>query len=159
MQIENVAGICLTTGRTSQQQRHRTIRRRMLRQIVVDAKAVTALTLLVALVHEILRHRNTRIRSKVLQRSGVGSRRRHHDRISHRAMILERFHDARHRRCLLTDRNIDADTVLPLLIDDRIDRDRRFARAAVADDQLALPASDRNQSIDRFQARLQRLMH
>src|SRR5207244_8596688 len=43
------------------------------------------------------------------------------------------------------------------LIDDRVDRDGGFAGLAVADDQLALTAADRDHRVDRFVAGLHRL--
>ena len=62
-----------------------------------------------------------------------------------------------HRGRALADRHIDADHVRVLLIDDRIDADRRLAGGAVADDQLALAAPDREQGVDHQNARLHRL--
>src|SRR5581483_5317793 len=41
----------------------------------------------------------------------------------------------------------------------RVDRDRRLARGAVADDQLALAAADVRHRVDRLDPRLQRLLH
>jgi hypothetical protein len=46
-----------------------------------------------------------------------------------------------------------------LLVDDRVDRDRGLAGLAVADDQLALAAADRDHRVDRLDAGLQRLVH
>ena len=43
------------------------------------------------------------------------------------------------------------------LADDRVDRDRRFAGRAVANDQLALAATDRDHRVDRHDAGLDRL--
>src|SRR3546814_4607511 len=62
-------------------------------------------------------------------------------------------------RLLLADRDVEAEHVLPLLIQDRIDRDRGLADAAVADDQLALTATDRDHRVDRLHAGLHRLVH
>src|SRR3954447_13212101 len=53
--------------------------------------------------------------------------------------------------------HIDADDALALLIDDRVDRDGGLAGLAVADDQLALAAADRDHGVDRLESRLQRL--
>ena len=59
----------------------------------------------------------------------------------------------------LADRDVDRDDVLVLVVDDRVDRDRRLAGLAVADDQLALAAADRDHAVDRLQPGLQRLLH
>ena len=112
-----------------------------------------------ALVHEVLCHRNARIRCEVLERRRVCCRCGNNDRVRHRTAVLERLDDARDRRCLLTDRDIDADTVLALLVQNRIDGDGRLSRAAVADDQLALPAPDRDEGVDCLQTGLERLMN
>ena len=62
------------------------------------------------------------------------------------------------RRLLLADRDVDADHVLALLVDDRIDRDRGLAGLAIADDQLALTAADRDHRVDGLDARRHRLV-
>ncbi len=46
-----------------------------------------------------------------------------------------------------------------LLVQDRVDQDRRLARRAVADDQLALAAADVRHRVDRLDPGLQRLLH
>ena len=57
------------------------------------------------------------------------------------------------------DRDVDRDQVGVLVVDDRVDRDRRLAGLAVADDQLALAAADRDHRVDRLEAGLHRLLH
>ena len=111
-----------------------------------------------AFIHEVLRHRNARIGSEVLQRRAVRRRCGDDDRVLHSAAVFECLDNARDGRCLLTDGDVDADTVLSLLVQNRIDGNRRLARAAVADDQLALSAADRHEGVDRLQTRLERLM-
>ena len=86
---------------------------------------------------------------------------------SHRAVFLERLHQLRHGGALLSDRDIDAVELLRfigpgvdrLLVDDGVDDHRGLAGLAVADDQLALAAADRDQCVDRLQAGLHRLVH
>ncbi len=46
-----------------------------------------------------------------------------------------------------------------LLVEEGVDDDRRLAGLAVADDQLALPAADRDQRVDGLEAGRHRLMH
>ena len=151
VQIEHVAGIRLAAGRTAEQQRDLAIRLRVLRQVVVDAERVFAV------VEEVLAHRRAGVRREVLQRRRFGRGRGDDDRVLHRAVLFERADDLRDRRLLLTDRDVDADDVLALLIDDRVDRDRGLAGLAVADDQLALSAADRNHGVDGLESGLQRL--
>ena len=73
-------------------------------------------------------------------------------------MIFERLHHLGHSRPLLADRDIDADHVAALLVDDGVERDGGLAGLAVADDQLALAAADRNHAVDGLDAGLQRLL-
>src|SRR6185295_17641469 len=60
---------------------------------------------------------------------------------------------------LLPDGDIDALHALTLLVQDRVDRDGGLARLAVADDELALTATDRRHGVDGLDAGLQRLVH
>ena len=80
---------------------------------------------------------------------------------------VERLDDLRHGRALLADGDIDAIElgllvgagVDGLLVDDGVDGDGGLAGLAVADDQFALAAADRDQGVDGLQAGLHRLMH
>src|SRR5215467_14054512 len=71
-----------------------------------------------------------------------------------RAVLLKQLANLRHLEVLLADGHVDADEVLALLVDDRIERDGGLAGLAVADDQLALAAADRDQGVNRLEARL-----
>ena len=64
-----------------------------------------------------------------------------------------------HRRLLLADGHVDAEHVLALLVDDGVDGDGGLAGLAVADDELALAAADRDHRVDGLDAGLQRLVH
>ena len=55
----------------------------------------------------------------------------------------------------MADCAIDAFHAFAFLVDDRIEGNRRFSRLTVADDQLALTASNRNHRINRLDARFQ----
>src|SRR5581483_10382612 len=110
-----------------------------------------------AVVAEILAHRDAGVGGDVLQRRGITRGGGHHDRVRHRAMLFERLDHAGDGRALLADRDVDAIDVEAFLIDDRIHRDRGLAGLPVADDQLALAAADRNHRVDRLDPGLQRL--
>ena len=60
---------------------------------------------------------------------------------------------------LLADRDIDANNVAVLLVDDRVDRNRGLADGAIADDEFALAAAEREQRIDYDEPGLDRLRH
>ncbi len=151
VEIEDVARIRLAARRAAEQQRDLAIRRGVLGEIVVDDQRV------LAVVEEVLADRAAGIRREVLQRRRFRRRGVDDHRVVHRPVLLEGLDHLRDGRLLLTDRHVDALHVLALLVDDRVDRHGRLAGLAVADDQLALAAADRNHRVDGLEPRLQRL--
>jgi hypothetical protein len=63
------------------------------------------------------------------------------------------------RRLLLADGDVEAVNAEPLLVDDGVDRDGGLAGLAVADDELALAASDGDHRVDGLDPGLERLLH
>ena len=165
MQIEDVAGIRLASGRAAQRERHLTIRNGVLRKIVVDDEHVSARVLgarglaVLAVVHEELADSGTRHGGDVLERRGIGRGGRDDDCIVERMVLRERLADARHRRSFLADGDIDADDALASLVQDGVDGDGGLACLAVADDELALAATDGDHRVDGEQTRLQGFAH
>ena len=153
VQIEDIAGIGLATGRTAQQQRDLAIAYRMLGEVVIDHQRMAFR------VAEVLAHGARRERSEVLHRRRLGRGGRDDDGVRHRAVLLQRFDDLRHRRALLPDGAVDADQVLARGVDDGVQRDGRFASLSVADQQLALAAPDGNHGVDGLDAGVHRLAH
>ena len=150
MQIEYVAGIRFTSGRTAQKQRHGAVCYRVLGQVVVNDKDV------LLLVHEILSDRYAGIGSQELHRSGIGCRSGNNDRIGVGAALFKGFSQTGNTARFLANCYINADYAGFLLVQDGINGNRRLTGTAVADDQLALSASDRYQSVNRFNTGLQR---
>ena len=111
-----------------------------------------------AAVAEVLAHRAGRVRADVEQRRRIRRAGGDDDGVLHRARLFERPDHLRDRRLLLADRVVNADDVLAALVDDRVDRDGGLAGLAVADDQLALAAADRDHRVDRLQPGLHRLL-
>src|SRR5262245_4344210 len=160
MQIEDVAGISLAARWAAQQQRHLSIGDRLFRQVIVDDNGMHAV------VAEEFAHRAAREWRQILHWRRIGGGGCNDDRIVERALLLEHLHELRDGRPLLADRDVDAiefDLLIRLrikrlLIEDGVERDCGLAGLAVADDQLALTASDRNQGINRLQPGRHRLM-
>ena len=153
MQVEHVAGVGFAAWRTTQQQRDLAIGPGLLGQIVINDQRVHAA------IAEVLAHGATGIGCDELGRGRVGSGRRNHDGVFHRAVLGQFAHYVGDGRSLLADRDVDAEHVLPLLVDDGIHRHRRLAGLAIANDQLALAATDRNHRVDGLEAGLHRLRH
>ncbi len=152
VQVEHVAGIRLAPRRAAQEERDLAVRRGVLGEVVVDRQGV------LLVVEEPLAHRASGVRSDVEHRRRVRGCRGHDDRVLHRSVLCERLGDLGDGRLLLADDDVDADDALALLVDDRVEGDGRLAGLAVADDQLALPAADRDHGVDRLQARLDGLL-
>ena len=125
----------------------------MLGEVVVDDQRR------LAVVEEVLGHRASGVRRQELDRRGLVGGRHHDDRVVERAGVLERLGERDDGRLALADRDVHADQVAVLVVDDRVDRDRGLARLAVADDQLALAAADRDHRVDRLQPGQHRLLH
>src|SRR3990172_9039031 len=152
MQVEDVARVRLPPRRPAQQERELPVGHGVLGQVVVDAQRVTAA------VAVVFPHRAPRIGGNEVDRSGLGGGRGDDDRIVHRAELAELLDHLGDRRLLLADRHVDADDAGPLLVDDRVEGHGGLARLAVADDELALPAADRDHRVDRLDAGLERLL-
>src|SRR5437667_1781583 len=160
MQIEHVAGIGFAARRAAQQQRHLTIGDGLLGQVVIDDDGVHAV------VAEIFAHGAAGERRDVLHRRRIGRGGCDHDRIFQRALLFQHLHELSDGRTLLADRDIDAikldflvaGRVQRLLIENRVERNRGLASLAVADDQFALAAADRDQRVDGLEAGRHRLV-
>ena len=152
MQIENVAGVGLTSRGTANQQRERTVRDSVLGQVIVDDQDV------LALVHEVFTHGAACVGGDILQRRQLGRGGTDDGCVRHSAVFLKILDQRCHGRALLTDGNIDAQNVLALLVDDGIGGNDGLAGLAVTDDKLTLAAANRNHRVDGLNAGLQRLL-
>src|ERR1700761_1696273 len=160
VQIEHVARVGFAARRAAQQQRHLAVSDGLLGQVVIDDDGVHAV------VAEIFAHGAAGERRDVLHRRRIRRGRGDDDRIFQRALLFEHLDELRHGGALLADRDVDAiqlDVLVGLrverlLVENGVERDRGLAGLAVADDQLALAAADRNQRIDRLEAGRHRLV-
>ncbi len=153
VQVEDVARVCLAARRAAEQQRHLAIRVRVLRQVVVDRERV------LLVVEPVLGDRGARVRREELDRRRLVGRRGDDHGVVERAGVVELLRHLDHGGHPLPHRDVDALQVLVLVVDDRVDADRRLAGLTVADDQLALAATDVRHGVDRLDARLHRLLH
>ena len=150
MEVENVARVGFTSGRTADKQRESAVGDGVLREVVVYNENV------LPAVHEIFADGAARVGGDVLERGGFGSGRRDDDSVVHGAVFVERVDDVCDGGLFLTDRDVDADAVFAALVQDRVGRDDGFACLAVADNELALAAADRNHGVDGLDAGLER---
>ena len=148
VQIEDVTGVGLTTGGSSQQKGHLSVGNGLLREIVVDDEAV------LARVSEELADGAAGVGSEELQGSSLGGGGSHDDGVLERVVVAEHLHDVSDGGSLLADGNVDAVELLgvldvavnegALLVQDGVDSDGSLAGLSVANDQLSLASANRN---------------
>ena len=153
VKIEHVTGISFASRWTAQQQRDLAIGDGVLGKIVVDAQRVPLG------IAEIFAHGAGSVGRDVLHGRGIGRRGRNDDGVIHRAVVVQGLHHLRDRGALLPDGAINADQVAALTVDDGVERDRGLAGLAIADDQFALAAADRNHRVDGLQSGGHRLTY
>ena len=156
MQVEHVARIGLTAGRTAEDQGNFTVGHGLLAQVIVDDQGRTAG------IPEIFSDGGAGERGIILKRSRVGGGGGDDDGVVHGPLGAEGLDDVRHGAALLADSHIDAvyrlaGEVFRTLVDDRIEGDGGLAGLTVADNQLTLAAADRDHGVDGLQTGLQRL--
>src|ERR687897_964307 len=152
VEVEDVPGIRLAAWRAPEEQHHLPVGDGVLGEVVVDKERIFAA------VHEELADGAPRIRGQILQRRRLGGRGVHDGRVLQRARLLEGGDDARYGGVLLADGDVDAFHVLVRLVDDGVEQDRGLASLPVADDELPLPAPDRDHGIYGLDPRLERLL-
>ena len=121
-----------------------------------------------AVVAEVLADGGAGHRREELHRRRIGRGRGDDDRIFERAVVLEDLDELRHGRALLPDGDVDAVELVALgrvggvrrlLVEEGVEDDGGLAGLAIADDQLALAAADRDQRVDGLEAGRHRLVH
>src|SRR5215213_3376771 len=152
MEVEDVPRIRLAAWRASEEQHHLPVGDGVLGEVVVDKERI------LATVHEELADGAPRVWGQILQRRRLGGRGVHDGCVLQCARLLEGGDDARYSGVLLADGDVDALHVLVGLVDDGVEQDRGLASLPVADDELPLPASDRDHGVDGFDTRLEGLL-
>ncbi len=153
MEVEDVAGIGLATGRSPQEQAYLPVGPGVFGEVIVDDEHV------LPLFHELLAHGAAGVRGDVLQSGRIGGGGHDHNRVIHGPILLQGRHHAGHVGLFLPDGHVDTDQVLVLLIDDGVNGQRRFACLSVADDQLPLPTADGDHRVYGLDARLHGGVH
>ncbi len=153
MQVEHIAGVSFTPGRAAQQQRNLAVSPGMLGEVVIDHQGIAAG------LHELLADGAAGIGGNVLQGCRLIGGGDHHGGVLHGAEALQDGHGAGDGGFLLPDRHVDADQVFALLVDDGVDGKGGLAGLPVANDQLALAATDGDHRVDGFDAGLHRGVH
>jgi len=160
VQVENVTGVGLTTGGTTQKQGHLTVGNGLLGQIVVDDNGVAAV------VTEPLTHSATSEGSNVLQGGGLGGGGSNDDGVLHGVVLLKGLDELSDGGTLLTDGNVDtvqlvglvARVVPALLVQHGVKGDSGLTGLTVTNDQLTLTTADGDHGVDTLHTSLHGLV-
>src|SRR5664280_924121 len=148
--VENVAGKGLASGWSAEQEGKLAIGAGVLRKVVVNDQHVATR------YHKMLRDAGRGVRRDVGETRRVIAFGDNDDGVIHRTFFAEARHDLGDRGSAPADRTIDTEHIFPALVQDGINRDGGLACLAIAQNQLALAAPDRNERIDDLQAGLER---
>ncbi len=112
-----------------------------------------------ALVTEVLGDGAGGVRRDPLQARRIVGAGHHEDAAVHAAFGARDLDEPAHGGGPLPDGDVHADHVGPALVEDCVEGDRGLAGAAIADHQLALPATERDHGVDDEHAGVERLGH
>ena len=143
--VEDVPGKGLASGRPTKQQRELAIGACVLREVVVDDQHVAAR------LHEMFGDTGRRVRCDVGETRRVVALGHDDDGVVHRAVLAQLGDDLGDGRGALADGAVDAHDILAALVENGVERDGCLARAPVAENQLPLSATDWNQRVDDFE--------
>ena len=102
MEIEDITGVSLTTGRSSEKEGHLTVGDGLFGEIVIDDKSV------LSVVTEVLTNGASGVRSQELKRSGIRGGGSNNDGVLHAVSRLEEAANVGHGGSLLADGDVDA---------------------------------------------------
>jgi hypothetical protein len=146
VEIEDVTGVGLTTGGSSQEEGHLSVGDGLLGKIVVDNEAV------LARVSEVLTNGAAGVGSQELERGGLGGGGGNDDGVLEGVVIAEDLDDVGDGGSLLADGDVDAVELLAvlgvaveegaLLVDDGVDGDGGLASLSVTNDELSLASAN-----------------
>lgn len=160
VQVENVTGVGLTSGRTTEEEGHLTVGNSLLGQIVEDDDGV------LAVVTEPLTHGGGSERSDVLERSGLGSSGGNNDGVLHGVVLLKSLDELGNGGTLLSNSDVDTvkllglvGAVVPtLLVKHGVEGNSGLSGLTITNDQLTLTTSDGNHGVDGLHAGLDGLV-
>ena len=146
MEIEDITGVGLTTGGTTEEEGHLAVSDSLFGEIVVDDESV------LRVVAEVLTDGAAGVRGQELERGGVGGGGSDDNRVLHAVSLLEESDDVGDGGSLLTDGDVDAVEGLrvvtgledSLLVENSVDSDGGLASLSITNDQLTLSSANRH---------------
>ena len=144
VEIENITWVSLTTGWSSQQERHLTISNSLLREIIVDNQGV------LSIVTEVFTDGASRVWSQELKWSCLRSSGCYDDRVLKTVSALKKSDNVGDGGSLLTDSDIDAIETLRVfsflvdrfLVEDSVNSNGCLSGLSVSNDKFTLASSN-----------------
>jgi hypothetical protein len=160
VEVEDVTGVSLTSGRTTEKEGHLTVGNGLLGKIVEDDDGV------LAVVTEPLTDGGTGERSNVLQGSGLRGSGGDNDGVLHGVVLLEGLDQLGNGGSLLSNGNVDTVELLglvvsvvpSLLVKHGIESNGGLSGLTVTDDQLTLTTSNGHHGVDGLETSLDGLV-
>ena len=110
-------------------------------------------------VAEVFANRARRVGRNVQHRRGFGRRGSDDNGVFHCASVFQNFYYLRNGRALLPDRVVNTDEIVAFAVDDGVNGNGGLSGLAVADDEFALAAANRNHAVDGLESSRHRLAH
>lgn len=152
VQVEDITGVGLTSGGTTEEQRHLTVGNGLLGQIIVDDDGVAGV------VTEPLTHGTASEGSDVLQGSGLRGGGSDDDRVLHGVLLLKGLDELSDGGTLLTNGNVDTVELLllggglavvpTLLVEHGVESDSGLTGLTITNDQLTLTTANGDHGVD-----------
>jgi len=153
VEVEDVSGVGLTSGRSTEKKGHLTVGDSLLGKIVEDDEGV------LSVVSEPLSDRSSGERSEVLKGSGLGSGSGDDDGVLESVVLLKGLYELGDSRSLLSNSDVNTVklgglvvTVVPsLLVEDGVDGNCGLSGLTITNDQLTLSTTNGNHGVDRLE--------
>lgn len=144
MEIENITGVSLTTGGSSEEEGHLSVGNSLLGQIVIDDKGVHAV------VSEELSEGASGVGGDELEGSGIGGSGGNNDGVLEGVLLSEGLHDVSNSGSLLSNSDVNAVKLLVLvtgvegsfLVKDGINGDSGLTGLSISNDKLTLSSTN-----------------
>jgi len=160
VEVEDITGVGFSSWRSSEKEGHLSVGNSLLGQIVEEDDGVSAV------VSEPFTHGATRVGSKVLKGSGVGSGGNDDDGVLEGTSSLKSSNELGNGGLFLADGDVDAVKLLGLvvtlvesgLVQHGVKSDGGLSGLSITDDQLSLTSTDGDKGVDGLKTSLHRLV-
>mmetsp|Transcript_27976 Transcript_27976/g.58799 ORF Transcript_27976/g.58799 Transcript_27976/m.58799 type:complete len:353 (-) Transcript_27976:577-1635(-) len=144
VEVEDISGVGLTPGGTTEEEGHLAVGHGLLGEIIVEDHGV------LSVVAEEFSHSGSGVGSEELKRGGIGGSGGDDDAVVHGLLVIELSDELGDGGSLLSDSDVDTGqgVLLGLLVDNGVDGDGGLSGLTISNDQLTLSTADGDEGID-----------